>query len=180
MSSPKESGGEVLDLGDIEGSIWESMVSFYLAGKLFTEWTYNTFALMDVMLKAFKSRTRIAVRKWGNKLLIFTFSDEKDREWVIRNQPWHFDGHLFIIKKLDGSKQPSTMVLSNASFWSRAYDLPIMCHTEPPRGLNVGSYLRFKVVIDVTKPLIKGLKVRVRVVEQWIPIKYESLPFYCY
>ncbi|KAL8528008.1 hypothetical protein ACS0TY_005718 [Phlomoides rotata] len=51
---------------------------------------------------------------------------------------------------------------------------------EPPGGLNVGSYLRFKVTIDVTKPFIRGLKVRVRGEEKWIPIKYESLLFYCY
>ncbi|KAL8473699.1 hypothetical protein ACS0TY_030517 [Phlomoides rotata] len=197
MSSPDESETEVLDLGEVEGSIQENRISFCLAGKLFTERSYNTFALMDVMLKAFKSRTKVAAREWGNKLLIFTFSDEKDRDWVIRNQPWHFDGHLFVVRALDGSEQPSSVILSKASFWTRAYDLPIMCQTEatlrsiaarigalevfePPGELNVGSYLRFKVEIDVSKPLTRGLKVRVKGEEQWIPIKYESLPFYCF
>ncbi|KAL8505131.1 hypothetical protein ACS0TY_016369 [Phlomoides rotata] len=84
---------------------------------------------MDVMIKAFKCRTKAHVREWGNKLLIFTFLDETDREWVIRNQPWHFDGHLFVVKSLDGSEQPSGVSITRASFWTRIYDLPIMCHT---------------------------------------------------
>ncbi|KAL8469721.1 hypothetical protein ACS0TY_032532 [Phlomoides rotata] len=86
MASPEELGDDVLDLGTIEDR------------------PFNVFALMDVMIKDFKSRTKVAVRELGNKLLIFTFADEKDRDWVIRNQRWHFDGHLFIIKSLDGSE----------------------------------------------------------------------------
>ncbi|KAL8478828.1 hypothetical protein ACS0TY_030634 [Phlomoides rotata] len=128
------------------------------------------FALMDVMIKAFKSRTRVA---------------------------WHFDGHLFIVKSLDGSKQLSGVAITSASFWTRAYDLPIMCQTEttlisiakrvgdlevfePLEGLILRSYLIFKVAIDITKPLLKGLKNEIKGEEKWMHIKYESLPFYCF
>ncbi|KAL8539190.1 hypothetical protein ACS0TY_000989 [Phlomoides rotata] len=168
MSAPDDVGDDVLDLGCVEGSICESRGSFCLAGKLCTDRAYNTYALMDVMIKAFiKRRTKAAVCEWGHKLLIFTFLDESDRDWVIRNQPWHFDGHLFIVKSLNGSEQPSGVSITRASFWTRVYDLPIMCHTqatlisiakrigdlevyEPPDGLNLGYYLRFKVY---TRPL---------------------------
>ncbi|KAL8513766.1 hypothetical protein ACS0TY_013031 [Phlomoides rotata] len=87
MGSPEELGEDVLDLGLVEGSIREGGVSFCLAGRLFTDRSFNMFALMEVMLKAFKSRTKVTTREWGNKLLIFTFADERDIEWVIRNQP---------------------------------------------------------------------------------------------
>ncbi|KAL8477921.1 hypothetical protein ACS0TY_029997 [Phlomoides rotata] len=150
---------------------------------------------MDVMLKAFKSRTKVMAREWGHKLLIFTFIDEKDRDWVIRNQPWHFDGILFVVKSLDRSEQPSSLRITQGSFWTRAYDLSLLCQTEttlisiatrvgdlevfePPDGLNLGNYLRFKVSIAVNKPLIKGFKIRIKGEERWIPIKYESLPYY--
>ncbi|KAL8552136.1 hypothetical protein ACS0TY_000996 [Phlomoides rotata] len=131
MSAPDDVGDDVLDLGCVEGSIRESRGSFCLAGKLCTDRAYNTYALMDVMIKAFiKRRTKAAVCEWGHKLLIFTFLDESDRDRVIRNQPWHFDGHLFIVKSLNGSEQPSGVSITRASFWTRVYDLPIMCHTQ--------------------------------------------------
>ncbi|KAL8469720.1 hypothetical protein ACS0TY_032531 [Phlomoides rotata] len=49
---------------------------------------------------------------------------------------------------------------------------------EPLEGLNLRSYLRFKVAINITKPLLKGLKIKIREKEKWILIKYESLLFY--
>ncbi|KAL8509447.1 hypothetical protein ACS0TY_016601 [Phlomoides rotata] len=124
MSTSDEFGEDVLDLGNVEGSIRENSGSFCLAGKLCTDRSYNTYALMDVMIKAFKCRTKADVREWGNKLLIFTFLDEIDREWVIRNQPWHFDGHLFVVKSLDGSEQPSGVSITRASFWTRVTTFP--------------------------------------------------------
>ncbi|KAL8517859.1 hypothetical protein ACS0TY_009244 [Phlomoides rotata] len=130
MDATVDSINEVLDLGTIEGSIREGRGSFCLAGKLCTDRPFSMFALMDVMLKAFKSREKVIAREWGNKLLIFTFGVEKDRDWVIRNQPWHFDGNLFVVKSLDGSEQPSTFTILRASLWARAYDLPLMCQTE--------------------------------------------------
>ncbi|KAL8499846.1 hypothetical protein ACS0TY_019733 [Phlomoides rotata] len=145
---------------------------------------------MDVMIKAFKCRTKASVREWGHKLLIFTFMNETDRDW-------HFDDHLFVVKSLTGSEQPSGVTITRSSFWARVYDLPIMCHTEatlisiakrigeldifePPDGLNLGYYLRFKVSIDITKPLMRGLLIKIKGDALWIPIKYEALPFYCF
>ncbi|KAL8520086.1 hypothetical protein ACS0TY_010861 [Phlomoides rotata] len=197
MSSPDESGDEVLDLGRVEGSYRENRGTFCLVEKLCTERSYNMYALMDVMIKAFKCRTKAAVREWGNKLLIFTFMEESDREWVIRNQPWHFDGHLFAVKSLTGTEQPSGVQITRASFWARVYDLHIICHSEatlisiakrigelevfePPDRLNLGYYLCFKVSIDITKPLMRVLPIKLKGEDLWIPIKYEALPFYCF
>ncbi|KAL8500362.1 hypothetical protein ACS0TY_020099 [Phlomoides rotata] len=49
-----------------------------------------------------------------------------DWEWVIRNQPWHFDNNFFAIRCLSGNEQPSTVVIDRAAFWVRAYDIPPM------------------------------------------------------
>lgn len=87
-----------------------------LAGKLCVEKAYNMFAAIDVMTKAFRSKGRITAREWGNGKVIFSFERENDRQWVLRNQPWHFDGHLFAIRVLTGMEQPSSMSISLASF----------------------------------------------------------------
>ncbi|KAL8459359.1 hypothetical protein ACS0TY_036736 [Phlomoides rotata] len=98
-----------------------------LVGKLYTEKSVNSYALIDVMIKAFRAKGRLTARDWGNGQLIFSFDLEEDRTWVIRNQPWHFDNALFVIKPLSRREQPSIISLSLASFWIRVYDLPLVC-----------------------------------------------------
>ncbi|KAL8518956.1 hypothetical protein ACS0TY_010058 [Phlomoides rotata] len=78
MGSLDELGDDVLDLGLMEGSIREGGVSHCLAGRLCTDRPFNMFALVDVMLKA--SRTNVMTREWGNKLMIFTFTKEKNMD----------------------------------------------------------------------------------------------------
>ncbi|KAL8457437.1 hypothetical protein ACS0TY_035338 [Phlomoides rotata] len=180
MATSEDRGDDVLDLGMVEGSTRERGSSFFWAGQLCTSMLFNVFALMDVMERAFKSRTKAV-----------------DRDWVIWNQPWHFDGNLFMGKLLSGSEQPSIVTISKGSFSTRAYDIPIMYQMEatlisivsrvgamevfePPDDNNLGSYLCFKAVVDITKPLVRGLKIRVNGDDIWVPIKYELLPSYCF
>ncbi|KAL8469417.1 hypothetical protein ACS0TY_032306 [Phlomoides rotata] len=185
MATLEEGGEDVLDLGLVEGSTRERGRSFCLAGRLCTSRQFNVYALMDVMVRAFKSRTKAVVREWGNNLLIFTFADEKDRDWVVRNQPWNFNGNLFVVKPLSGSEQPLTVTISTGSFWTRAYDILVMYQTkpggvmevfEPPDEHNLGSYLRFKMAVDIMKPLVRGLRIRVNAEMEFGPfLKASSL-----
>ncbi|KAL8465068.1 hypothetical protein ACS0TY_034529 [Phlomoides rotata] len=162
MATSEDRGDDVLDLGMVEGSTRERGSSFFLAGQLCTSMLINVFALMDVMERAFKSRTKAV--------------------------PWHFDGNLFMGKLLSGSEQPSIVTISKGSFSTRAYDIPIMYQMEatlisivsrvgamevfePPDDNNLGSYLCFKAVVDITKPLVRGLKIRVNGDDIWVPIK---------
>ncbi|KAL8473873.1 hypothetical protein ACS0TY_030652 [Phlomoides rotata] len=149
------------------------------------------------MSKAFQPKGKLSVRDWGKGLLIFSFENREDRDWVIKNQPWHFDGHLFVVKILFGIEQPSTIQITSVSFWIRAYDIPPLCHTEmvlkqlagrvgilegydKASDIGVLCYMRFKVAIDLSKPLLKGVTVKLGGEQLWIPFKYESLPSYCY
>lgn len=126
---PKE---EILDLDTVKviQSQHEAVKPACLIGKLCSHKPVNIFALMDVLKKAFRSKGKLSARDWGNGLIIFTFENGEDREWVIRNQPWHFDGFLFAIQALTGVEQPSSILISKATFWVRVYDLPLLCQNE--------------------------------------------------
>ncbi|KAH6761714.1 hypothetical protein C2S52_019147 [Perilla frutescens var. hirtella] len=118
-------------------------------------------------------------------------------EWILRNQTWHFDKQLFVIAPLVGNEQPFLIKLTRASFWIRAYDLPVNClNKKTAKALAdrvgifvymdghldnyVGSYLRFKAVVDVTLPLLRGLTIKLAENRMWIPLKYESIPAFCF
>lgn len=170
--------------------------SFCLVGRLYTTKQPNGFHLMEVMKKAWKAKKDMVAREWSNNLFVFTFKNRDDREWVLKNQPWHFENHLFAITSLMGNEQPSTMVVDRCSFWIRAYDLPISCMNsttataiaarignleEVDRSESyTGSFLRFKVNIELTDPLLRGVMLRLPDRMAWIPLKYEHLPIYCF
>ncbi|KAL8527962.1 hypothetical protein ACS0TY_005684 [Phlomoides rotata] len=128
--------GEVLDLGG--GGFDQTRRGFLepvcLVGKLISGKSVNSYALTEVMIKAFRAKGKLNARDWGNGMLIFSFELGEDREWVIRNQPWHFDNALFAIKPLSGREQPLGISLTLASFWIRVYDLPLLTARETRSG----------------------------------------------
>lgn len=51
---------------------------------------------------------------------------------------------------------------------------------ETSTNMNCSEYVRFKVKIDISKPLIRGLQVKLRDEYMWVPFSYESLPYFCF
>ena len=48
-------------------------------------------------------------------------------------------------------------------------------------GLAWGPFLRIRVDIDITKPLVRGKMIQIEGMEKgWFHFKYERLPIYCY
>ncbi|KAL8502132.1 hypothetical protein ACS0TY_021302 [Phlomoides rotata] len=125
----REEEEDVLELGDGGNDIPARVRTdpVCLVGKLCTDKIVNSFALSEVMVKAFRSKGKLNARDWGHAGKI---------------------GTLTAYEKHD----------------------PI----EPE------EFVRVKVEVDITRPLRKGLSVRFAGEVLWIPIKYESLPSYCY
>ncbi|KAL8472347.1 hypothetical protein ACS0TY_029532 [Phlomoides rotata] len=113
------------------------------------------------------------------------------------NQPWHFDNHLFLIKVLYGAEQPSIVAIETTYFWIRAYDVPLLLHNEhslrllakgvghliayeKPTQLEVKKILKFRVDINVSKPLLRAITIRCSGEDLWVSLKYESLPSFCF
>lgn len=100
MASGCDSGGEddVLNLGFMFFDAQKEKVSglVCLVRKLISEKQANLFGIA----KAFRGKGKISGRDWGHGLIIFSFKRAMDRDWVLRNQPWHFDNNLFAVKGL--------------------------------------------------------------------------------
>ncbi|KAK6164611.1 hypothetical protein DH2020_001475 [Rehmannia glutinosa] len=122
---------------------------------------------------------------------------KEDMNWVLENQPWHYEGGLFAIKALKENEQPSTITIQHSAFWVRAYDIPIACINPSVAKTLVGQlgeisaldhsteglfrkFLRFKVNLDLTNPLQRSITIRIKGNTLTISLKYESLPIYCF
>ncbi|KAL8499056.1 hypothetical protein ACS0TY_022137 [Phlomoides rotata] len=198
MEVVTEVGSEVIEVDNIEGEKESCLV-----GRLVTEKHWNPSTLIEAITKVWQPKHGMSSRNLGDsKMILFCFDDIKDRDWVLKNQPWHFKGYLFAIKAFSGRNEqqlPSSVNVNieHASFWARLYDVPVSCMNESSLRLFtkqigvlesvdksvedlVGKLLRFKVSVDITKPLLRGITVRVKWKHLWLPLKYESLPIYCF
>lgn len=170
--------------------------NYCLVGRLCAPKPPNSFHLMEIMKKVWRAKKDITAREWGNKLFLFTFKNREDRDWVLNQQPWHFENYLFAVAALKGNEQPSSVEVNTCSFWVRAYDLPWNCMSsqnmiaiaqrmgtfeEIDMNENyAGSFMRFKVMVDINEPLLRGIMLKTEDGKVWIPLKYESLPIYCF
>lgn len=188
---------EILDLDQFaqpQNEIGKHSQQKCLVGKLLSDKIANPFAIMDVMKRATKKG--MEAREWTSNLFLFRFNDENEMHWAIKNQPWHFNGNLFLIRPLEEREQPSKVEITEAHLWTRFYDAPVSCMN--PRAAEAlankvgrfvcvdpsldlfGKYVRVKIAVDVTKPLKKGIKVLVGGEQLWLVTKFESLPTFCF
>ncbi|KAL8498997.1 hypothetical protein ACS0TY_022091 [Phlomoides rotata] len=196
LNTMEEVESEVIDVDDIDEREKESC----LVGRLVTEKHWNPSNLIQVITKAWNPNHSVSWKEWeDSNLILFRFDDVTDRDWVLKNQPWHFKGSLFAIKKFTGGNEPSPdkFTIEHASFWARLYDVPFSCMNEisitlfvkqigilesiytPGEDLN-GKFIRFKVSMNITKPLLRGITIRFKGKHLWLPLKYELLPIYCF
>ncbi|KAJ8441641.1 hypothetical protein Cgig2_019775 [Carnegiea gigantea] len=92
-----------------------------------------------------------------------------DKDYVLEEGPWAFDGHVLLLKELDIHEQPSKIEFTSARFW--AYQIDI---------LNPSKALKIKVDCDLQKPLRRGLMLKLNGTPSWFKMKYVKLPDFCY
>lgn len=111
---------------------------------------------------------------------MFTFYNRTDKEQVLERRPWTFEKHVLLLQEINSMEQPSKVTHNNMVFWVRMYDLPIgamkehIIHILGSKAGRVfeigyqrenylgGQYVRVRVEINVTKPLIRGTQLQVR------------------
>ena len=172
-------------------------VALCLLGKLHTENSFNIGAMKTVMKNVWKPAQGVVIKELGCNLFIFQFFDRGDKEYVLNEGPWAFDGSVLLLKQMTGLEQPSEVVFDKIRFCVKAYDVPVLKQTynfAQFLGTQVGDFvdciedslggisktLNFRVDVDIRKPLRRGVKTLVRGTAIWIRLKYVKLPDFCY
>ncbi|KAL5756857.1 hypothetical protein ACOSQ2_021603 [Xanthoceras sorbifolium] len=111
----------------------------------------------------------------------------------------HFDKNLIVLEKPVGLGAISQLKFKFSEFWIHIYNIPLACMNCKVARLIAeevgtivdfpidskdlwGKFLRIKVSIDITKPLKRGIRLRLANFDTMITalIKYERLPDFCY
>lgn len=115
-----------------------------------------------------------------NNIFIFQFGSEVDKQKVLARGPWHFDKALVVLTEPIGMGEVTKQVFSHVSFWVQILNVPIMCmDTATIKELGeaigrveevaiditwacFGKYIRLRISVDITKPLMKVLYLKAR------------------
>lgn len=131
-------------------------------------------------------------------MFLFSFLQPGGKRRAVTEGPWEFGGDLLIVVEFDGSKRLRELEFTHIPVWIRVFDLPLgFMNRETGRligdtvgmagevdaeddGSAIGSYLRVQVVLDVRKPLCRGILMEEEGRQCWCAFKYEFLPNFCY
>lgn len=144
----------------------------------------------------------VTCKDLGENHFLFTFSQASGKQRALEEGPWMISKDLVVMSDFDETKTLEEMEFNLIPIWVRVSNLPFgMMDKETGEtlgekigvfkevdvgedGMAVGRVLRIKVLIDIRKPLMRGIMVTVGTGaeerEKWCPFAYEFLPDFCY
>ncbi|KAL2894912.1 hypothetical protein RDABS01_010821 [Bienertia sinuspersici] len=188
---------DALICDDEPDELSEQLVAHCLVGKLLTNSPFNPEALKNTIKNLWKPSKGLVVTEIENNIFVLQFFSKNDREKVMDQGSWSFDGKLLLLKEFMKGEQPAEMSFNMARFWVKVYQLPVDRRKKPmamaianrmgmfvefdssdPFGYR--RFMRYRVDLDISKQLMKGMKIQVGKVQKWVDFKYEKLPEICY
>uniref|UniRef100_A0A803MT30 CCHC-type domain-containing protein n=1 Tax=Chenopodium quinoa TaxID=63459 RepID=A0A803MT30_CHEQI len=176
----------------------KAKISLTLVGKLLTVRPYNVEAMKRTLVNVWRVKDNVAIRMVETNLFVFQFFCEDDKIKVMEGYRWFFDKKLLLLTKIMGDEQPSTVCFSSSPFWVRIGDVPFnkrnldfafeigehlggFLEFDDSDPLGWEAFLRIKIMVDINKPLRRGLKVANGSSSPiWCGMQYERLAEFCY
>ncbi|KAL5799029.1 hypothetical protein ACOSQ2_003849 [Xanthoceras sorbifolium] len=167
-----------LSLTDKDGPVAKIDANLQEAGrvKLSLSLVGKILANRDVNRDAFKSLIPLI---WRTKKGVVV------EKRVLEGGPWSFDKNLLILKEADGYSCMTDQGFRFVPFWIQIYNLHLLCLNKESAlflGNQIGKFLRVRILLDVSKPLKRGLRVNlsVNLENSTVLICYERLPNFCH
>lgn len=174
-----------------------------LLGKIISDNTLtDKQSVISILTNSWKKHltSSVTISPWNNNIFSFAFENKTDIINILHDSPWSVMGFYLSLLPWDIDKTLNEMNFDNAEFWVQVHDLPLGLLTSEYAktvggwlgrvveldcvgdGLQTGrEFLRFRVEVDVMKPLVPGFFVpRADGRETWVSLKYEGLCDFCY
>ncbi|XP_050222924.1 uncharacterized protein LOC126673013 [Mercurialis annua] len=198
--SDEEDDIPVCVLGEKARVAGEDKVAKSLIGKILSTKTVNRDGFISTVNYIWRTKDPVVVEMLGKNMFVFHFSSTEDRRRVMAGGPWRYQESIIALEVPCGIGDYSNMKFSQISFWIQIHNLPLMC-LNMDAGLSLGSqiglveevdpgasgdclgkYIRVRVKVDISKPLKRGLKVKLGPEDGVIlaVLRYERLPDLCY
>jgi hypothetical protein len=136
----------------------------------------------------------------GENIFMITLLQQSGKKKALDCGPWMFNNDLVVVEEYDPDKSVEEYKFNVIPIWIQVLKLPLgkmnkataeMIGEKVGEWLEadvgeddfaVGEYLRIKVRINITKPLMRGMMIQMGEEgrNKWCPFRYEFLPEFCY
>ncbi|KAL5756956.1 hypothetical protein ACOSQ2_021702 [Xanthoceras sorbifolium] len=195
-----EKDGPMANIGESISKSGMRRVSLYLFGKIFPNREVNRHAFKGKIARIWSTVKDFEVESVGINLFVFQFKCPWDRKRILKGGPWAFDRNLLAWKEASGIGRISDVNFNLTPFWIQLHNLPLACMCRDvglmlggligkmikidggSSGSCLGKFIRVRVMLDVSKPLLRGFRVKVGHPEEIcsVVLCYEKLPNFCY
>ncbi|KAL5575135.1 hypothetical protein UlMin_016834 [Ulmus minor] len=178
----------------------ERSIDISLVGCVLSTGPVARDAFVHMIKEVWKTKERFDVEAIGSNKFVFHFLSTADRRRVISGGPWCFQNKLLVLEEPTGVGDHSKMSFSNSPFWIQLHNIPVFCMSKTvgsilgnmvgtvqevecnQDGLCLGTFIRVRAIIDISKPLKRILKVRLGSDKELVTIllRYEHLPELCF
>ncbi|KAK6162088.1 hypothetical protein DH2020_001929 [Rehmannia glutinosa] len=138
------------------------------------------------------------LRELGMNRFQFVFSSKEDKEKVFRNRTWIFDNQFLTLKEWKEGADRGDLEFNHIDVWVQIWDLPLSWISTdtgirigkifpsmsdiyiPDSGSIKGRHIKLLVSIDVNKPLLRGVAIKLGEASHWVNFKYEKMAGFCF
>lgn len=165
----------------------------YLVRKLISERIIGKETIRSTLVRGWKRTGSLSFKVLGENIFLMDFEHHWDKARVQEGRPWVFAGQLFSGEDFDGLVPPTQMPFDSVAFWVRMYNLPLVCMGRDTGfklgavvgkveevdtnidGVGWGEFLRVRVHVNVHKPLLRGMMLKMEDRTLWIAFQYENI-----
>ncbi|XP_075661571.1 uncharacterized protein LOC142631309 [Castanea sativa] len=160
---------------------------------------FNKEAFKSTIQQLWRGSQQVTIKDVRNNIFTAIFETEEHMNDILDRSMWSFDKRLVMVKRFTNDASLENVSIQRSLFWIRVFNIPIksmnatvgryianeigvpLLVDAPKSGLAWGPFLRIRVDIDITKPLMRGKMLQVEGMEEgWVHFKYKRLPIYCY
>ena len=198
LSLTKEEDDQVV-LGSNSTKAAKELGRNCLVMKVLSRRSISLDALRKNLRMVWKTNKSVQISEVEDEVFMVEFGDGRDKKKIMEMRPWSYEKQLIILQEFEGEQTPKEVVLKWSPFWIQIHNLPLKSRTKETgysigatigevvkvdvaeNGVQWGKCLRVRVMVDVTRRLIRGKRVTIEGVEgRWVQFKYERLPNFCY
>ncbi|RHN78166.1 putative transcription factor interactor and regulator CCHC(Zn) family [Medicago truncatula] len=170
-----------------------------LVGRFHTNRPIRSYMMMEKIETFWSPVKGMKILEIEPCLYTFQFNHHLDFQRILKKGPWYFDNHLLVLNIIPENGSPNQVPLHFVPFWIQVHDIPTGLMTENA-GKEIAnyigefleydaknnsnflrSYMRIRVLIDITKPLKRQKKIKRQGGDSsFIKFKYERLGNFCY
>lgn len=191
-----EEHGPLIEPSDFSSSAEDCKKS--LIGKIHGDKVANYTGIKSTFSSLWTNIAPFKLRELGKNLFHFFFASHEDLQIILHHKAWTFDGQFLLLKPWQEDLDLLNLSFNSVPIWIQIWNLPphwlskeiglrfkslftdVIDVLIPEGGSRKGCYLKILAEIDLSKPLLRGTKLRFKDQVIWVRFEYERMASFCF